>query len=517
MSDFRLTRQQIYDRIKQTSKEEYILEEMKRLGFWDVSEGAPKVSEKLITDKGELRRELNDLVEKQRKFQDKEQLLKEMREKRMKEALARRAVTKEKRKKEREEKAERWKTTKEKDIVYLGKEVSGGLNEKEGNAEKLQTLGLPLFNTLEELAAAMQLSIGQLRFLTYHRKTSKTSHYKRFYLPKKTGGKRLISAPMPKLKNAQYWVLQNILYKRSLHEAAHGFVPQRSIVTNASAHSAKEVVINVDMKDFFPTVTYRRVKGLFRGMGYSEQLATVLALLCTEPQIDEVELDGQIYFVAQGERYLPQGAPTSPAITNILCSRLDSRFAGMAAKLGWSYTRYADDLSFSSNQTRDVNRVLWQAKQIVESEGFVLHPKKIKVMRKGAKQEVTGIVVNKTLNVPREKLKQFRAVLHHIERKGLEGANWGNGFILFTIQGFANYVQMVNPEKGAPLVAKVKAILEKPEIKAALSAHFNQPKPPKIKEKKAAVAETVYTDTALDAKVTTQTKQAETEDWWKLW
>ena len=516
MTDFRLTRQQIYDRIKETSKEEYILAEMKRLGFWNVAEGAPKVSEELITSKGELRRELNDLVEKQRKFQDREKMLQEMRAKRMKEALERRALTKEKRQKEREERAAIWKATKEKDIVYLGQGVSTGLNSKEGNPEKLKALGLPVYNNIEELAAAMQLNLGQLRFLSYHRKTSKVSHYKRFYLPKKTGGKRLISAPMPRLKNAQYWVLQNILYKKTLHESAHGFVPQRSIITNAAPHLAKKVVINIDMKDFFPTVTYRRVKGLFKGMGYSEQIAIVLALLCTEPQIDEVTLDGQNYYVAQGERYLPQGAPTSPAITNILCSRLDSRFAGMCRKLGWTYTRYADDLTFSADKIEDINRVLWQSKQIVESEGFVLHPKKIKVMRVGSKQEVTGIVVNKNLNVPRAKLKQFRAVLHQIDKNGVEGISFGNGFILHTIQGFANYVNMVNPAKGAALIAKVKNILAKPEIKAALVAHYNQPKQPKQKETKAETVETVFAETTLDTNISTK-KSGSSEEWWKIW
>lgn len=520
MSDNQLTRQQIYDRIKETSKEEYILTEMKRLGFWDVSEGAPKVSEELITRKGSLRRELNELVDKQQKFKNRDLMLKEMRAKRMKEALERRAATKEKRAKARIEKAARWKESKEKDIVYLGEGVSGGLSDKELNTETLQKYGLPLLNSVEDLAKAMGISIGNLRFLAFSRKTSKTTHYKRFFLAKKTGGKRLISAPMPRLKNVQHWVLNEILYKVETHDAAHGFVPKRSIVSNAALHTGNEVVINMDMKDFFPTVTYKRVKGLFKALGYTEQIATIFALLTTEPTVDEVNMDGETFYVAQGERFLPQGAPSSPAITNLLCRRLDCRFVGMAKKLGWQYSRYADDMSFSTKTGENVNRVLWQARQIVADEGFVLHPKKIKVMRKGSRQEVTGLTVNKTVNVSREQLKKFRAVLHHIETKGITGASWGNGFILLTIQGYANYVRMVNPEKGLALVQKVKAILEKAENKAALLQYVqgsNRPKVEKIAKVKEATTAVVYNDTALDANIGTAKKEEKALEWWKLW
>src|SRR5690606_31416208 len=118
---------------------------------------------------------------------------------------------------------------------------------------------------------------------------------------KKTGGLRTISAPMPRLKRAQYWILSNILEPINLHGDAHGFVKQRSIVTNAQAHVGKDVVINIDLQDFFPTVSYPRVKGFFHQLGYSEHVATILALLCTEAETQEVELDGHTWFVSNGE------------------------------------------------------------------------------------------------------------------------------------------------------------------------------------------------------------------------
>src|SRR5262249_12338200 len=145
----------------------------------------------------------------------------------------------------------------------------------------------------------------------------------RFKIPKKTGGERLISAPMPRLKKAQYWILDNILRRVEVSDSAHGFLTGRSIVSNARPHVGADLIINLDLKDFFPTVSYKRVKGLFKSLGYSESAASVLGLICTEPDVEEVELDGKRYFVALTDRHLPQGAPTSPSITNILCRRLD--------------------------------------------------------------------------------------------------------------------------------------------------------------------------------------------------
>jgi retron-type reverse transcriptase len=136
------------------------------------------------------------------------------------------------------------------------------------------------------------------------------------------------------MKRAQYWILENILNRVKLHEAAHGFVTGRSILSNALPHVNQAIVVNLDMENFFPTVNYRRVKGLFRQLGYAEQLATELALLTTEPEVTQVALDGETWFVQEDARFLPQGAPTSPAISNIICRRLDSRLQAMAQKLG---------------------------------------------------------------------------------------------------------------------------------------------------------------------------------------
>ncbi len=279
------------------------------------------------------------------------------------------------------------------------KEYRGGLNNTESNAERLSNYGLPVLENAAQIAAAMGISVRQLRFLAFERKTSTICHYIRFKIPKKTGGSRCISAPRPKLKEAQRWILVNILNKLELHDAAHGFRRDRSIVSNAQPHVGQDVIINFDLQDFFPSISYRRVKGLFQSLGYSEAAATIFGLLCTELEVEEVELDGKTYYVAIGDRHLPQGSPASPAITNLLCRRLDRRLTALAENLGFTYTRYADDLTFSAtgSNLRHICNVLKRTEDIVTHEGLTINQQKTRIIRNSRQQEVTGVVVNKYL------------------------------------------------------------------------------------------------------------------------
>jgi hypothetical protein len=281
------------------------------------------------------------------------------------------------------QRAEAWRLRKQQEIPYLGDGVSGGLNYTDCDEERLQAYGLPVCQTPEQIASAMGISVGQLRFLAFSRDTSTISHYIRFKIPKKTGGERLISAPMPRLKNAQHWILVNILEKLELHDAAHGFRRDRSIVSNAQPHVGADVIINFDLKDFFPSISYKRVKGLFQSFGYSEAAATIFGLLCTQAQVEEVELDGKTYYVATTDRHLPQGSPASPAITNLLCRRLDRRLMGIAENLGFVYTRYADDLTFSASGESLCNicNILRRTESIVAHEGFAINEQKTRILR----------------------------------------------------------------------------------------------------------------------------------------
>lgn len=452
----KLTRQQIYERIRETSKEEYILAEMIRLGFWDETQEKPALTAEFIAQRAALQKQLAELGKKQRLYDDPQKALRELHKTRKKAALEKREQTRIARNEARYARALQWHQKQQTEITWLGEGVSFGLADTAHNEARLQAQNLPELADSQALAAAMGITINELRFLCFQKNVSRINHYRRFSLAKKNGGERLISAPMPRMKRAQYWILENILNRVTLHNAAHGFVTGRSILSNALPHVNQAIVVNLDMENFFPTVNYRRVKGLFRQLGYAEQMATELALLTTEPEVTQVALDGETWFVQEDVRFLPQGAPTSPAISNIICRRLDSRLQAMAQKLGFVYTRYADDMTFSSAQpTASVQQLLWRCKQIVQEEGFKIHPEKTRVMRKPQKQEVTGIVVNEKPSVDRKTLKRFRALLFQIAKDGVEGKRWGSGELMASLEGYANFVAMVAPEKGIVLQKQV--------------------------------------------------------------
>ncbi|MEK6234908.1 MAG: reverse transcriptase family protein, partial [Planctomycetales bacterium] len=248
---------------------------------------------------------------------------------------------------------EAWTAYKANHIVHLGEgvywndETEPDRWDLENAEERAAENGLPPLDAPPQLAEALGWTIAELRWFAYHRDAAERVHYRRFTIPKRDGSERAIWAPLPKLKDAQRWILRNIVEKLLVHGAAHGFLPGRSILTNAERHANSKMILKMDLKDFFPTVTLPRIRGVFRKAGYREQIATLLAMLCSESPREIVEHEGKTYYVALGPRCLPQGAPTSPAITNALCPRLDQRLDGLAKKHGWRYTRYADDLTFS--------------------------------------------------------------------------------------------------------------------------------------------------------------------------
>lgn len=331
-----------------------------------------------------------------------------------------------------------------------------------------QDNALPKLASAGELAGALGLAMPRLRWLVFHREVDSGTHYHRWHVPKRDGGLRLISAPKRELKAAQRWIARNITEHLPIHGAAHGFVAGRSTVSNAAVHAGARVVIKLDLKDFYPTITQPRVKGLFRKAGYGEQVATVLSMLCTEAPREVLEIRGKPVHVAIGPRSLPQGAPTSPSITNALCLRLDRRMQGLASKLGFRYSRYADDLTFSwhgpmvgpngPQAEAPVGKLLHRVRSIVGGEGFSVHPNKTRIMRSGRRQKVTGLVVNApaagatgvpAARVPRKLRRLLRAALHNRGR-GKAGPE-----SLDHLQGFAAYVHMTDPAHGRPLLAQV--------------------------------------------------------------
>lgn len=347
------------------------------------------------------------------------------------------------------------------DIVFAGRGVSALLHDRTSDEAKLTAAGLPVLHTPADLAVALGLPLPKLRWLCFHTEAATRIHYVQFEVPKKTGGTRTLSAPHALLASVQDWVLGSVLAKLPTHDAAHGFVPGRSTLTNAAPHAGKDVVVNVDLEAFFPSISFPRVRHLFRRCGYSGAVATLLALVCTECPRRKVTYAGTVYFVATGPRGLPQGACSSPAISNLIGAKLDRRLGGFAAKLGFTYTRYADDLTFSAGPgLRDkVGYLLAKVRHVAEEEGFAVNAKKTRVQRPETRQTVTGLVVNAAPAVPRDVVRRVRAILHRAKTEGLAAQNrekhpdfpgW--------VAGMIAYIAMTKPAEGAKLRAALAAV-----------------------------------------------------------
>lgn len=365
-------------------------------------------------------------------------------------------------------KREAWLAYRETHVVHLGEgegvfwsdQLDFDKWDHPSAEERAAENDLPPIDKPEKLAEALGLTIPELRYLAFHRDVAESLHYRRFTIPKRDGSERAIWAPLPKLKAAQRWILQHVVERLPVHGKSHGFLAGRSIATNAAAHVGSKIILKVDLKDFFPTITFRRAKGIFRRAGYRDQIATLLALLCTEAPREIVEQGGKTYYVALGPRCLPQGAPTSPALTNTLCLRLDRRLTALATKLGWRYTRYADDLTFSLPEAHKekprLGALLGSVGRVANDEGFQVHPKKTRVTRSGSRQKVTGLVVNGpgAPRVPRALKRELRAAIHNVSH----GKPLQAGDSVARLSGYAAYIYMTDPALGAKLLKQLAAL-----------------------------------------------------------
>lgn len=328
------------------------------------------------------------------------------------------------------------------------------------NKRKLSRYNLPQLANPEALASWLNIPLGRLFWFTYRQRTDRVWHYFRFTIPKRTGGERVILAPKAELKAIQHQILHEILVRVPVHACAHGFVNGRSIITNATPHIGQAYVLNLDLKDFFPTITYARVCGLFSSLGYPLVVARELAFLCTtdDRQLETRLIDNKktTLYVSHDINRLVQGAPTSPAISNLIARRLDARLDGLARSLGFTYTRYADDLTFSGPDKGKALRILDVAQRIIAAEGFVVNQKKTRLYPQSTRQIVTGIVVNEQLSTPRQLRRQIRAILHKARYTGLETQNRaGHDDFMAHLVGLIAHVYNVNAEQGQRLLDQV--------------------------------------------------------------
>lgn len=274
---------------------------------------------------------------------------------------------------------------------------------------------------VDSFSASIGTTYRKIRYFYYINEIS--DHYRVFKIPKKSGGERLISSPDNQLGLLQSRVAKILAELYKPRDAAKAFIKGRSIVQNAAPHVRKQFVFNIDLLDFFPSITFPRVRGLLMAPPYnvSPEVSSVIAHLCT--------LNG----------VLPQGAPTSPILSNMICSKLDRELTLLAKEEGCVYTRYADDITFSfvcslphlpeaivsidkssgNVYGADAGEKL---RKVIESNGFSINGKKTRLQSNKERQIVTGIKVNKKLNLDRRFIRKTSAILHSLEVNGIKAS-----------------------------------------------------------------------------------------------
>jgi RNA-directed DNA polymerase len=239
------------------------------------------------------------------------------------------------------------------------------------------------------------IGIGTPTFFSILRRKNK--HYRRFSLPKKSGGARDICTPRTYLKVIQWWILDNILYQANFPEYVTGFVRGQSPISNARRHVGHAHILNMDLKSFFPSIRIEKVRNIFREFNYGETIVEQLAQLTT---LDDA---------------LPQGAPTSPCLANLATLELDKALATWAAERQLCYSRYADDLTFSSDDKMD-QKIPEEVQKIVRQFDLFVNTQKTRFAGPGDRMEVTGLIINAKVQRPRSWRNRVRAIFHQAEK-----------------------------------------------------------------------------------------------------
>jgi hypothetical protein len=335
---------------------------------------------------------------------------------------------------------------------------------------------LPVIETVGDLASWLSLHVNEVKWfadlkgLCSKRENPKLQHYHYRVLSKRSGGVRLIESPKRELKELQRRILSSILDLIPIHGSVHGFVKGRSIVTCAAPHVGKNIVLRMDLENFFPAFPAARAQATFRTLGYPEPVADLLGGICSNATPRSVWNDRPLEMNASqwqearilySRPHLPQGAPTSPALANITAFRLDCRLSGLARSAGAVYTRYADDLAFSGGEefSKSVERFSAHAAAIAGEEGFSVNHRKTRIMRRGVRQSLAGIVVNDLMNIRRGDLEMLEATLTNCVRFGPESQNrQGHPDFRAHLEGRIGFVEMINRTKGQRLRGIFNAI-----------------------------------------------------------
>lgn len=335
---------------------------------------------------------------------------------------------------------------------------------------------LPDIATPGKLAEWLEIAPGQLAWFADSQSrerrlpAGKLRHYHYRWIRKRHGESRLIEIPKFKLKQIQRRLLDGLIALLPPHEAAHGFRVGRSIRTFAAPHVGARVVIRLDLRNFFPSITRRRLLPVFLTAGYPEAVARLFAGLCT----NAAPADVWEQFPSSGKPrecwaseslytvpHLPQGAPTSPALANLCAFRLDCRLSALASAVGAKYTRYADDLAFSGGEDlrRAARRFQIHVMAIALEEGFSIHARKTRVMPQSSRQQLAGVVVNRHPNINRCDYERLKAILHNCRQHGPQSQNRKyHADFRAHLAGKIAHIGMLNSARGRKLLGMFERI-----------------------------------------------------------
>lgn len=340
------------------------------------------------------------------------------------------------------------------------------ISETLSYADGLDSKGLPVIFDQQHLSYLLCMEHRNLRQLV----KSASSYYKYFAIKKRRGGLRRIMSPYSELRDVQTWIKENILDKIELPNCVKAFVKGRNIMENAKMHEGRKYILKVDITNFFESIGVRQVYVAFRKMGYDRSVAAWLANLCTakiedykyeqlEDQEEIQKLFNDLYH--KSEPFLVQGAPTSPGLANIICNRMDKRMMGLANKHGFTYSRYADDMTFSADKKDRLPKVS-MIRKIVETEGFHLNEEKIEQLHEGNRQIVTGLLVDNHVRVPGRYKKDIKRHIHFCLKYGgrehFHRIAPGKAFGKEWLAGRIRYIHSVEPETAKKLWAEFERI-----------------------------------------------------------
>ncbi len=336
---------------------------------------------------------------------------------------------------------------------------------------------LPSIVSVHQLAGFLKVHLSNIDALADVHGRERSAIYERFrnyryhWIRKSNGQPRLLEAPKERLKSVQQIIAANILSKIPPHAAAHAFVRGRSPLTSARLHAGRSMVMRIDLREFFPSINASRVAGIFRAAGYPRSVVALLTGLCTNTTwsgvaataSDSVDVVGRVseQLTPNFTPHLPQGAPTSPALANLVAYSLDCRLTGLSQKFGVTYTRYADDLIFSGNRAfcLAASRFRILALAIVLNEGFEIRQRKTLVMKSSQQQKVTGLVVNNRPTIARQDYDRLKAILTNCQRTGPAQQNREkHPDFRSHLLGKIAYFRSINPHRGAKLQAAFDAI-----------------------------------------------------------